>query len=65
MVDLWWIEDSQGAATQVYVATNPQLEGVTGKYFVDCNEFPLTGKALDIDLQKRLWKWAEDYVSTH
>lgn len=53
----------QGAATQVYVATNPQLNGVTGKYFVDCNEFTLEGKALDIDLQRRLWEWAENYLN--
>ena len=26
----------QGAATQVYVATNPTLAAVSGKYFVDC-----------------------------
>jgi len=29
---------SQGAATQIYVATAPELEGVGGLYFADCNE---------------------------
>jgi len=28
----------QGAATSVLVATSPQLEGVGGRYFEDCNE---------------------------
>ena len=28
----------QGAATSVLVATNPQLEGIGGRYFEDCNE---------------------------
>ncbi|KAL8138876.1 hypothetical protein V2J09_004877 [Rumex salicifolius] len=28
----------QAAATTLYVATNPTLENVTGKYFADCNE---------------------------
>jgi hypothetical protein len=56
---------TQGAATQVFLAANPKVEGKTGKYYVDCNEHPLEGKALDIKLQAALWKWAEDYVSTH
>ncbi len=28
----------QGAATSVLAATSPQLEGIGGRYFVDCNE---------------------------
>jgi NAD(P)-dependent dehydrogenase (short-subunit alcohol dehydrogenase family) len=31
----------QGAATSVLVATSPQLEGIGGHYFADCNEAPL------------------------
>lgn len=55
----------QGAATQVYVSTSPRLRGVSGKYFMDCNEHSLGGKALDLNLQNKLWKWTEDYLSTH
>jgi hypothetical protein len=29
---------AQGAATSVLVATSPQLEGIGGRYFEDCNE---------------------------
>jgi hypothetical protein len=28
----------QGAATSVLAATSPQLEGIGGRYFEDCNE---------------------------
>ena len=28
----------EGAATTVFVATSPMLEGIGGRYFVDCNE---------------------------
>ena len=31
----------QGAATSVLVATSPQLQGIGGHYFADCNEPPL------------------------
>jgi NAD(P)-dependent dehydrogenase (short-subunit alcohol dehydrogenase family) len=30
----------QGAATSVLVATSPQLEGIGGRYFEDCNQAP-------------------------
>ncbi len=31
---------AQGAATQCYVATSPQLAKVSGEYFQDCNPAP-------------------------
>jgi NAD(P)-dependent dehydrogenase (short-subunit alcohol dehydrogenase family) len=57
----------QGAATSVLLATAPQLEGVGGRYFEDCNEAPLIHRrgdaglggvapyALDPDNAERLW----------
>jgi NAD(P)-dependent dehydrogenase (short-subunit alcohol dehydrogenase family) len=59
----------QGAATSVLLAVSPQLEGVGGRYFDDCNEaetlykrgegqFVMTGVAwyaLDATLAGRLW----------
>lgn len=59
----------QGAATSVLVATWPQLEGIGGRYFQDCNEAPVvdpasaeaTGSgvaayALDPANAERLWE---------
>ena len=34
---------AQGAATSVLVATSPQLEGIGGRYFEDCNEAETAG----------------------
>jgi NAD(P)-dependent dehydrogenase (short-subunit alcohol dehydrogenase family) len=56
----------QGAATSVLLATSPQLEGVGGRYFEDCNEAPLVlqpsgamagvaAYALDAEAAHRLW----------
>lgn len=33
----------QGAATSVLAATSPLLDGIGGRYFVDCNEAPVVG----------------------
>lgn len=57
----------QGAATSVLLATSPLLEGIGGRYFVDCNEaVPVTQRtgdmsgvapyALDPDNAGRLWE---------
>ena len=59
----------QGAATQVYVATNPALQGVNGAYFEDCNPVTVSGDhhMFDALMAERLWAVAEamtgDYLS--
>jgi NAD(P)-dependent dehydrogenase (short-subunit alcohol dehydrogenase family) len=65
----------QGAATSVLLATSPQLEGVGGRYFDDCNESPVlharpeTGYsgvawyALDPAGAERLWDLSLDLIS--
>ena len=60
---------AQGAATQVYVATNPRLEGVSGAYFEDCNPVKIDGPnhVFDVPLSERLWQetlgMVGDYIS--
>ena len=66
----------QGAATSVLVATSPQLEGIGGRYFEDCNQArvldsdaPETSSsgvaayALDPDNAQRLWEISEQLVT--
>jgi hypothetical protein len=60
---------AQGAATQVYVATSPLLDGVNGAYFEDCNPVVVSGDhhMLDREMAQRLWSEAQamtaDYLS--
>lgn len=60
----------QGAATTVWAATSPQLEGMGGVYCADCNIAPLVADdsaqpngvhrwAIDPDLAERLWELSE------
>jgi NAD(P)-dependent dehydrogenase (short-subunit alcohol dehydrogenase family) len=61
----------QGAATSVLVATSPQLEGIGGRYFEDCNEAPVVDAdpdatfgvarhAVDPEAAARLWRVSVD-----
>lgn len=53
---------AQGAATQVYVATSPDLGAVSGAYFEDCNPVRVSGNhhMTDAAMARRLWTVAED-----
>jgi NAD(P)-dependent dehydrogenase (short-subunit alcohol dehydrogenase family) len=56
---------AQGAATQVYVATSPALDGINGAYFEDCNPVRVSGShhMTDTAMAKRLWEEAEQMTA--
>ena len=53
----------QGAATQVYAAVHPSAQGVTGKYFQDCNVHKTSKFGRDDALAKALWDKTEEVVA--
>ncbi|KAK9061476.1 hypothetical protein SSX86_018657 [Deinandra increscens subsp. villosa] len=61
---LLWKNVPQGAATSCYVALHPNLKGVSGKYFVDCNEYPASNFATDPELAKKLWDYSHNLVNS-
>ena len=50
---------TQGAATSVYLAASPEVDGVTGKYFVRCAEQPSSPESHDAAAAKRLREVSE------
>ena len=46
----------QGARTTLYLATAPEVAGVTGRYFVDEREAAPSAAALDEAAARRLWE---------
>ncbi|WP_020120504.1 SDR family NAD(P)-dependent oxidoreductase [Streptomyces canus] len=64
----------QGAATSALLATSPLLEGVGGRYFVDCAETEIVDRrsgtlhgvaryAVDPDNGRRLWALSEELLA--
>ncbi len=53
------LSPEKGAATSIYLASSPGVEGVTGKYFVDCRETPSSPASYDEAAQRRLWEVSE------
>lgn len=83
-VRLGWIDESgvprsrlktveQGAATSIWAAVAPELEGVGGRYLEDCTiakpwskDKPMAGVmsyALDADRAERLWSISEELIA--
>jgi NAD(P)-dependent dehydrogenase (short-subunit alcohol dehydrogenase family) len=69
--DVSWKTIEQGAATSVLLAASPLVEGVTGRYFEDCNEAGphrpgvrrgVADYAIDPANAERLWEVSADLL---
>ena len=52
----------QGAATSIYLASSPEVEGVTGTYFVDGRPQTSNKASYDKDAAARLWQVSASLV---
>ncbi|GGF16688.1 retinol dehydrogenase [Halobacillus andaensis] len=52
----------EGAATAIYLATDPEIQHVTGQYFYDKKQTVTSKKAKDRKLAETLWIWSEREV---
>ena len=68
-----WKTTEQGAATSVLVAASPLLDGISGRYFEDCNEAGpnqpgtrtgVADYALDPAAAERLWELSLEMIWT-
>jgi len=46
----------QGAKTSIYLASSPEVEGITGKYFINCKQVPSSSASHDREAALRLWE---------
>lgn len=57
---LFFNSPEQGAATSLYVATAPELEATSGRYYARCREVAPSRSAQDKDASSRLWTLSEE-----
>jgi NAD(P)-dependent dehydrogenase (short-subunit alcohol dehydrogenase family) len=60
---IFMINTEKGAKTQVWLASSPDVAGVTGKYFDKCREKRPTEEAMNDDAARRLWELSEKLVA--
>lgn len=59
LMKYFFISPEQGAETAIYLATSPEVQGISGKYF--CRKEPIASSALSYDLEtaQLLWDLSE------
>ena len=53
------VDAVKGAETLNYLAASPEVEGTTGKFFVDCRAVPSSALSYDAGLASGLWELSE------
>lgn len=61
---LFFNSPERGARTSVYLASSPEVEGVTGGYFIACKARRPAPVARDEALARRLWEESADLCGT-
>jgi NAD(P)-dependent dehydrogenase (short-subunit alcohol dehydrogenase family) len=59
LVTLFSMDAAQGAKTSIYLASSPEVKGVSGKYFDQCKPKKTSALADDVALRKKLWEVSE------
>ena len=59
MMKPFQLSPTEGAETSLYVASAPELDGVTGKHFAKSQEKESSEATYDVGLQEMLWKTTE------
>jgi len=56
------MSEAEGAKTSIYVATAPELEGVTGRYFDKVREAKPSRASADEEAARRLWERSQEMI---
>jgi len=58
----FFLTPARGAQTSIYLASSPEVEGVSGQYFVKCMPVQPKAPARDAEAARRLWRVSEEMV---
>lgn len=56
------ISPEKGAETQIYLASSPEVKGITGKYWEGSKQKSSSKASHNVEAQKRLWQISEELV---
>jgi len=54
-----------GSDTSVYLAGAQEVDGLSGKYWMECEPFAPSAQASDRDAARKLWEISEHYVQKY
>jgi hypothetical protein len=56
IVGLFMRSPQKGAVTQIYLASSSDIEGISGKYFIDCKPARSSAESYDTGIAQKLWE---------
>ncbi|MGD9394896.1 MAG: SDR family oxidoreductase [Candidatus Thorarchaeota archaeon] len=62
MMKPFQLSPKEGAETSIYLASSPEVEGVTGKCFRKCDEATTSETSYDVEKQRLLWEKTIDLL---
>ena len=62
--DLIALSPDEGAKTSIYLASSPDVEAISGRYFVKAKPVPSSPQSRDVAAAERLWKLSEEMTSS-
>lgn len=63
LISPFMMSPEKGAATTIYLATSPDVEGITGKYWKDRKQAKPNAEASDPEVGRKLWDISEQLVA--
>jgi len=60
LIKLVTISPERGARTSIYLASSPDVEGVTGKYFARSRQQESSEPSRNEEAARRLWELSEE-----
>lgn len=55
-----YLKPAEGARTSIYLASSPEVQAVSGRYFVRCQAVKSSLASYDVDVARRLWRVSEE-----
>jgi len=59
LMRLFFLSPAKGAQTSIYLASSPEVENITGKYFIKKNQVSSSPESYDEEKARRLWEVSE------
>jgi NAD(P)-dependent dehydrogenase (short-subunit alcohol dehydrogenase family) len=56
LLQMMALTPEKGAQTSIYLASSPDVEGVTGKYYQNCREIPSSALSYQREAARKLWQ---------
>jgi len=62
LVKPFFLSPEKGAETSIYLASSPQVEGVSGKYFIKKKAMASSPESYNAEIARRLWQVSEGLI---